>query len=415
MKTTTQKKTWFFLIMALLFLLQDKLQDWFGPFQYFDEAFGLLIFPMLFLRLRQNRIRSDWTRQDVILYGGLMTFWLFGWAGNYVYEYQPLSNALKDSYVNIKFFLAVGGSFLFFDDPQLNFTKLKKKAWPWLNAATLVLFVLFLLDLFFQVFSTDTRGGLPAVKIFYSAQTVLVANCVFLSCIYLWYYDWHRKRIILPLALLCVMMFWTIRVKSMGAIAAILLIYLFVLHNQKGIGKKMKIFAICLLLFAAAAIIYQFISYYFMMGTESARAMLTLAAPFVAWDHFPFGSGWGTFASAFSAEPYSPVYGMYRMAGIWGISPDYPAFVSDTYWPMIIGQTGFFGFAGFIAALVIFVRKVMVLKNDRPALAGALNALLYLLISSTSESALANPMAVPLAFWLGFLLARHKNRERTGK
>ena len=410
MKTTTRTKTWFFLIMSALFLLQDKLQDWFQPFQYFDEAFGLLIVPMVLIRLCQRRLPLRWTRKDVILCAGLLTFWLFGWAGHLRYQYQPLSNALKDSYVNIKFFLALGGSFLFFDDPKLDFSELKKKLWPCLNAATLILFVLCVVDLLFGVFSDETRGGLRIVKLFYSAYTYLVSGCVFLSCLYLWYYDWYQNKIIPPLLMLCFILFSTGRVKAVGAMACILLIYLFILRRQP-IGKKIRILAICIMVFAVGAGLFQVFFYYISLGTESARAMLTLASPFVAWDHFPFGSGWATFASAFSAEPYSPVYGQYRMAGIWGISPEYHQFMSDTYWPMILGETGFFGFAAFIAALVVLIQKFFVLKDDHSAMAGAANALLYLLISSTSESAFANPMAVPLAFWLGFLLARH-HQER---
>ena len=40
--------------------------------------------------------------------------------------------------------------------------------------------------------------------------------------------------------------------------------------------------------------------------------------------------------------------------------------------------------------------------------------LAQLLISSTSESALVNPLAVPMAFWLGLLLAEHRNRTKRG-
>ena len=411
MKTTTRLKTWFFLLMTGLFLLQDKLQDWFVPFQYFDEAFGLLIVPMILLRLCQGRLPLRWTKKDWILYWGLLTFWLFGWAGHLEYRYQPLTNALKDAYVNLKFFLAVGGSYLFFDDPGLDFKKVKQSLWPWLNIVTLTFFVLCIADMLFDIFSSETRGGLPITRLFYSAYTYLVSACVFLSCMYLWYYDWHKKRILPPLVMLCCILFCTGRVKAVGAIACLLLLYLFVLR-RKPITKKLRIFAICMIVFAAGAMVFQVFFYFFFLGTESARAMLTLASPFVAWDHFPFGSGWAAFASAFSAEPYSPVYGQYLLAGIWGISPSHHQFISDTYWPMILGETGFFGFLAFLAALVMFMDKVLTLKNDHSALAAALHALIYLLISSTSESAFANPMAVPLGFWLGFLLARHRNRER---
>ena len=415
MKSNTRIKTIVFLIFAGLFLMQDKLQDWFAPFQYFDEAFGLLIFPMALIRWRQKRLKIVADRKDWLFYAGLGLFWLLGWLGYFAYRYQPFSNALKDFYVNSKFFLALGASFLFFDDPKLDFDRMKKSIWPVLYAVVLALFALCVVDLLFATFSTDTRGPFRAVKLFYSVQTVLVSVCVFLSCICLWYYDEKQKRIILPLALLCVIMFCTIRVKSMGAIAAVLLIYLFVLKDLKfiSIQRKHKIWLIAFLVFAAAAIVYQVVNYYILMGVGSARAMLTLASPFVAWDHFPFGSGWGTFGSTFSAEPYSPVYGMYRMAGIWGLSPSYSAFVSDTYWPMILAQTGFFGFAGLLLALAVLVKKVCRLKTIRASYASGLLILAQLLISSTSESALANPMAVPLAFWLGLLMAEHRNL--TGK
>ena len=42
--------------------------------------------------------------------------------------------------------------------------------------------------------------------------------------------------------------------------------------------------------------------------------------------------------------------------------------------------------------------------------ASGLLILAQLLISSTSESALANPLAVPMALWLGVLMAEHRQK-----
>lgn len=396
-----------FFLLFVLFLLQDKLQEEIQLFQYFDEAFALLIVPLFFLHMLFKHPPVRMTRQNILFFALLVIFWVFGWAGYFVYRYQPLAETAKDAYVNIKFFLGVGASFLLFYDQTFDFKQLKKRLWPLLYAVTVVLFVMCLADAAFGVFSDDTRGNLPAVKLFYSAQTMLVACCVFLSAVFLWYYKEKQKKIILPLVLLSCIMFSTLRVKAVGAIACIVVIYLFVLLKKQKLSRKTLIFMTVVLCFTGAAGIYQVIRYYYLMGVESARAMLTLASPFVAMDHFPFGSGWGTFASAFSVEPYSPVYGMYRMAGIWGLSPDFHDFVSDTYWPMVLGQCGFFGFAALVGALLLFAKKVFVLKTDKSALASALLPLAYLLVSSTSESAFANPIAVMYAFWIGFLLAEH--------
>lgn len=408
MKSNTAMKTGVFLAFLGLFLMHDKLQDWFAPFQYFDEAFGLLLFPLALLRLLQKK-SLNWTKRHTMLCVLLGIFWLWGWAGHFLHGYQPLTAAAKDAYVNLKFFLAAGAAFLMFYDEKTDFGRLKDILWPVLSALTVGLFVLCVIDLIFGIFSTEFRGPLRAVKVFYSAYTVLVGHCIFLSAMFLWYFDRKGKKIIPYLLMLSFVVYCTRRVKGIGAIACIVPIYLLILRSQYQISRKVKLFAGIVLALGAAAGAYQLVSYYFVMGTESARAMLTLAAPFVAWDHFPTGSGWATFGSFFSADPYSPVYGMYRMAGIWGLSPSYPAFVADTYWPMILGETGFVGCAAFIGALVVFVRMILVPRERSASYASGILVLLYLLISSTSESALANPIAVPMAFWLGFLLAEYRS------
>ena len=92
MKTNTTIKTILFLIFAGLFLMHDKLQEWFAPFQYFDEAFGLLFFPMVAIRGYQKRLTLVSEKRDWLFYAGLAVFWLFGWAGFLAYRYQPLTN-----------------------------------------------------------------------------------------------------------------------------------------------------------------------------------------------------------------------------------------------------------------------------------------------------------------------------------
>ena len=396
----------FFLLMVL-FVLQDKLQQMWKPFQYFDEGFAVLFVPLLlwYLLRRQRPFSQNLANAALVILLGI--FLLCGFAGHFVYQYQPFVNAAKDALVNVKFFLAAGTSYLLFLAPAFDFAALKRRLWPFLYAVTVVLFVLCLLDAAFHIFSNDTRGGLPAVKLFYNAQTTLVSCCVFLGSMFFWFYEKKKKKIIPPLAMLSAVMFSTLRVKAVGAIACFVVVYLFVLRPYPKLGKKMTLLAGVVLAFAGAAGIFQIVRYYVLMGVESARAVLTIAAPFAAWDHFPTGCGFATFGSAFSAEPYSPVYGMYRMAGVWGLSPGYHDFISDTYWPMVLAQTGFFGFAALIGALVLFCRRLLVLRRFRPMLASAAVPMLYLFISSTSESAFANPISVPFAFWIGFLLARY--------
>lgn len=412
MRSFLSKKTWLFLLILGLFLIQDILQDRSLVFKYFDEAFALTLIPVAAFRLIQKRKLPTLTKNRALFAVLLVLFFLSGWTGFFAYRYQPLKQALMDSYVNIKFFLAVAATLLIFDDDQTDIDQLRRVLWPVVNKVTVVLSTLCITNLFFDIFPVEMRGPLRAIRLFYSSYTVLVGICTLLAAIYLWYFAEKKREIIPYLLRLCFIMYFTRRVKGIGAIACILLVYLFILLGKVKLSRKVKIAAGVVVGLAGIAGLYQLVSYYITMGIGSARAMLTLAAPFVAWDHFPFGSGWGTFGSAFSGDPYSPVYGMYRMAGIWGMSPKYHAFISDTYWPMIMGQCGYFGFAALLGVLYLFVRRLLRLKPNTSAYGSVVFILLYLLISSTSESALANPIAMPLAFWLGFLLAQQRIESR---
>lgn len=412
MSTVTNRKAGLCLFWIILFLMQNRLQQWYEPFQYLDELFAVLFIPVLILRVLQKKESFERSRENGWFLLFLMVFWMFGWGGYFRYHYQPLGNALKDSFVNLKFFMAAGTAFLMFEDEALDFDQLWDRLWPTLNGITIVLFILCLADLGCGIFSTETRGGMRAVKLFYSAYTFLVGQCVGFSAIYLWFYEKKQKKILPFLCMLAFIMLSTRRAKAMGAVACILLVYLLVLHKRQKISRRVKLLTAGVLGLAVTGGLYQLISYYYTMGVESARAVLTIGAPFIAADHFPFGSGWGTYGSAFSAEPYSPVYGMYRMAGVWGMSPNYHEFLSDTFWPMILGECGYFGFAAFIAVMILLIKKILQLKTDKAIYASALIPLLYLLISSTSESAFASPVAVPLAFWLGLLFAEWKLKDR---
>ena len=45
MKSVTSRKVYLYLFWVILFIIQNRLQQWFDPFQYLDEIFALLIVP----------------------------------------------------------------------------------------------------------------------------------------------------------------------------------------------------------------------------------------------------------------------------------------------------------------------------------------------------------------------------------
>lgn len=79
---------------------------------------------------------------------------------------------------------------------------------------------------------------------------------------------------------------------------------------------------------------------YFLTST-SARSLLMQDGVDIAFNCFPFGSGFASFATYMSGAYYSPLYYEYGLNSVWGLMPANPSFVSDSFWPAVIAQFGF--------------------------------------------------------------------------
>lgn len=76
--------------------------------------------------------------------------------------------------------------------------------------------------------------------------------------------------------------------------------------------------------------------------------------------YFPLGSGFATFGSDQAARNYSRLYYQYGFNNLFGMNPKDGSFLSDTFWPMAIGQ---FGWIGSILYVLIYVRIFLSFKR----------------------------------------------------
>ena len=81
------------------------------------------------------------------------------------------------------------------------------------------------------------------------------------------------------------------------------------------------------------------------------RLLLYQTSLQIATTEFPFGAGLGRFGSPMSRLVFSPVYSEYGLDRIWGLTPQYPAYVTDTFWPHILGEIGVLGLGAYIVFL----------------------------------------------------------------
>ena len=111
-------------------------------------------------------------------------------------------------------------------------------------------------------------------------------------------------------------------------------------------------------------------------------------------EHFPFGTGFGSFGSSIAANYYSPIYERLGYQNNYGMSSEYSGFLTDCFLPTIFAQFGFIGlvflFLIICYFLLISIRK---LKINRDAGFAMLMTIVYLLITSVAESSFFNPTA----------------------
>ena len=120
-----------------------------------------------------------------------------------------------------------------------------------------------------------------------------------------------------------------------------------------GKSNRLSVVHIALGLAAVALIgMDQYINYYQSAGY--ARGELARQAIAVANDYFPLGTGFATYGSAVTAQidNYSPLYYTYGLSTVWGLAPGAASFLSDTFWPTVLAQFGYFGLIAFAALLI---------------------------------------------------------------
>ena len=77
------------------------------------------------------------------------------------------------------------------------------------------------------------------------------------------------------------------------------------------------------------------------------RIALYAASVAIAREHFPLGVGFGRYGSHISRAFYSPAYEEYGLSQVVGLRQRRPNAVTDTFWPMLLGEAGVIGVLGY--------------------------------------------------------------------
>ncbi|MEX1277833.1 MAG: O-antigen ligase family protein [Chloroflexota bacterium] len=139
------------------------------------------------------------------------------------------------------------------------------------------------------------------------------------------------------------------------------------------------------------------------IATAQPRIALYVGSVAIARDHVPLGAGLGRYGSHMSRVEYSPVYGQYGLDQVTGLQPTDGSAITDTFWPMLLGETGIIGmiaFGVFIGALFVELWQGAGDGGIPRSRVLALGALLLFVESLVGSSSSATYVAPPVAYFL---------------
>jgi len=371
------------------------------PFaRYIDELLAAISIGY-FIKKTIFEKKDVFTKNDmriIVLLGGLV---MIGLLSNCIYQYQVPYAAVLDCIAVTKFFLI----YLFFKHININnYIEENKEIFKY-NISVFIKYALILtgLNYLFAMFPAEIKFGILSNKLIFEHPTYLAAATSFVLLFYLYI---EEKPDLKKIACLLFLIVTTLRSKAIIFAVLFSALYYIKIIRKKSLNLKMIIYGVIIALIIAIPSI----NYYFIKIDDSARSRLLQTSFLIANDHFPLGSGFATFGSQYSGIEYSPLYVIYDIDETYGLEKNRTYFISDSFWAMILGQFGYIGLLTYILALVLLITDtVKKVKPDERLKVIVYGTILYLLISSTSESAFVNALSFPFAI----LLATYNIKQNT--
>lgn len=385
-----------FQILAILcidiLIFQDFLENYVKIFKYFDEILTIIGVVFIIINIIKNNfiIKKD----DLIILLGIIIINIIGIFSLYYYKLQDFRYGIIDIIAIIKFFSTYFLSKIFTEKKIFNRKLLDKN----IKIIIILFFIFSIFNYIFNLYPGEIRYGIKSNRIFYKHPTVLAAISISLMANHI---KLSKKIFSIYNILAILVLISTLRSKAIGGLFMCILITIYAIKtNNKITIIKLGIIGLLIIFITS-----QQIEYYYLNNSESPRNRLTEESINIAKDYFPIGTGFGTYGSYVSGENYSNVYYKYNLSNVWGISKEYHPFISDTFWPMIIGQFGILGLIIYIICLLIIFRNIQEdykKNNNKYEYISKLICFTYLLIASSSEAAFVNSSyTVLLAIMIG--------------
>ena len=402
-----KKTKWLIVYPFVMLLLQQALLNYssgivYNVLNYFDELYIIFLW-MAAIKKNSGKIYLHGEQMILIL----TIIWVgLGLISNIGNKYQTVGYAISDSFICMKFSLIYLGIRQYVRNNKENEATILElyKFCKWF---IVISFCLALINIMFPIFPWgDYRYFMHAIMLFFPHPTYLAIAAITATCVIIakQSIQVEKKDMIYVIQGLLIASF-TLRSKAVAGAICIVFVYLYYIKMK----IKNKFVAATMAFAIGVATGYDQIVFYFSGNSKYdlnfVRERLLFDSIKIANRFFPFGSGFGTFASNIAAKHWSSLYDEYNYV--------YGPFLSDSFWPIVVAQTGWIGLVFFVLIIMFFVTEVLKLQKINIYLFWAgISIILYELICSVAESAFFNPAVCPLFILMGLIINQEEHYKK---
>lgn len=386
-------KKWINVIVFVILIFSNFIQIYIPRASITDELIALLGVTSWFVVTVKNGFKIKKSILQIVL--GLVVLYLIGIISSLIFAYSTdLTSIFKDMFQLSKFFFAFVGLKYIVRTEQSDMKVISMLS----RLIIAIMFVFGIVNIFADIgMGSSYRYGIRAYSFVYTHYTYLTFNTVILLVFASLEDHKFNKYDVMGLLVLAM----TLRTKAFMILALYLIAKLYV-FGISGQPRKLNKYRISLLIVPTMLVSFPTIQSYLSWGdTYNLRNGLYTSGLTIMKDHFPFGSGFASFASMLSFDAGSTIYSKYDLYRLQYFNTGYFSPVSDVYWPYIYGQLGFFGFVLYVTILLICIKESLasVAKNEYFNFA-VIIIWVYVLISSIAESTFTNETGVFVAYFI---------------
>ncbi|WP_340155574.1 hypothetical protein [uncultured Winogradskyella sp.] len=272
-----------------------------------------------------------------------------------------------------------------------------------------ILSFIIVLDFIFKFFPQPPRYGVYSFQLFFKhpSRFGFAFTFIFLALLPKYYKD--RKSILVFVLLLGML---SLRVKYIG-FGFLTVVFMFYGKRLFKIPKAYFLWIVVSLALIMLWLFWDTFQMYFTfksINTAWSRAIVLYYSFIIGNDFFPLGSGFGTYSSYYSGVYYSWVYDSYKISKVYGISRIYPNFIADQYWPMVLGQFGYFGLLCMVGIIYQYFKlfltniKFYVKSEKYYYFLSIILGLLLLLVDSTSDAIFSQQRGVVMFIYFALVV-----------